>query len=324
MKDLFNLGTLIVEEITNEPGICFYPAKFKIPHKGHWNAVKDLCNRNYITKVVVMISPKEIDGITQDDSYTVWNTILKAEPNAKVYIEKSKDESPIKDIYGYLKKHPLEDPVYLAYNTGEDDDPGYVTSLQDTFGDRVKGIEVNDTAGDITSPKVRDLLSAGDYDGYVEALPDAVKNKGFADDIFKAVAPRTKEPVKEGLESISIVDKLQSFLEYVSNNLELNNIPKLIVKLDPKFTQEQHSFGGYLPQDNSIIVVAANRNLADIMRSLAHELVHAKQNELGMLNQDSGETGSEIENQANAVAGVILRLYGKENPEIYLHFVSQT
>jgi Zn-dependent peptidase ImmA (M78 family) len=57
--------------------------------------------------------------------------------------------------------------------------------------------------------------------------------------------------------------------------------------------------------------------MADILRTLAHELVHHKQNLDGRINYESGETGSDIENEANAKAGVLLRDFGKKNNEIY-------
>jgi hypothetical protein len=57
--------------------------------------------------------------------------------------------------------------------------------------------------------------------------------------------------------------------------------------------------------------------MADMLRTLAHELVHHKQNVEGRIYNDSGETGSEIENEANAKAGVILRNFGKQNSMIY-------
>jgi hypothetical protein len=55
--------------------------------------------------------------------------------------------------------------------------------------------------------------------------------------------------------------------------------------------------------------------MADILRTLAHELVHHMQN----LNGDelNGDDGSGIENEANAMAGVIMREFGRENPEIF-------
>jgi Zn-dependent peptidase ImmA (M78 family) len=64
-------------------------------------------------------------------------------------------------------------------------------------------------------------------------------------------------------------------------------------------------------------VVVHNRNLADILRTVAHELVHHKQNLAGMLNASSGQDGSKHENQANAIAGVLMRIYSKNNPHIY-------
>ena len=57
--------------------------------------------------------------------------------------------------------------------------------------------------------------------------------------------------------------------------------------------------------------------MADVLRTLAHELVHHKQNELGKLNNDSGKTGSDVENEANVKAGILMRDFGKEREEIY-------
>ena len=64
-------------------------------------------------------------------------------------------------------------------------------------------------------------------------------------------------------------------------------------------------------------VYVKNRNMADILRTLAHELVHRKQDEDGRIDYESGETGSDIENEANAQAGVLLRDYGKIDNGIY-------
>jgi hypothetical protein len=46
-------------------------------------------------------------------------------------------------------------------------------------------------------------------------------------------------------------------------------------------------------------------------------LVHRKQDEDGRIDYESGETGSDIENEANAQAGVLLRDYGKVDNGIY-------
>jgi Zn-dependent peptidase ImmA (M78 family) len=57
--------------------------------------------------------------------------------------------------------------------------------------------------------------------------------------------------------------------------------------------------------------------MADILRTLAHELVHRKQEEDGRLDINSGKTGSPIEDEANAMAGILLRNFGKINNGIY-------
>mgnify|MGYP003309364215 FL=1 len=46
-------------------------------------------------------------------------------------------------------------------------------------------------------------------------------------------------------------------------------------------------------------------------------MVHQKQNELGILEADSGQTGSDIENEANACAGIIMRNYGDVVKNLY-------
>ena len=76
---------------------------------------------------------------------------------------------------------------------------------------------------------------------------------------------------------------------------------------------------GYNIKDNEVKVLGKNRSLADIIRSIAHELVHHKQNQNGELsgNAEEGADGSPIENEANAKAGEIVRKFGKIKPEIY-------
>lgn len=71
--------------------------------------------------------------------------------------------------------------------------------------------------------------------------------------------------------------------------------------------------------DGYIVIYAKDRAIIDVCRSIAHELVHHKQNvEKRLLNATKdGEDGSPIENEANAVAGIIIRKYGKLHPEIY-------
>ena len=110
---------------------------------------------------------------------------------------------------------------------------------------------------------------------------------------------------------------INDFVQYCQDKLKIKHLPAIKFSSDKNWAIENTSFGAYNPGLKSLVVYVNNRNLADILRTIAHELVHHKQLELGNLKSDSGDTGSDIENQANSIAGVLMRNYGKTNDLIY-------
>jgi len=64
-----------------------------------------------------------------------------------------------------------------------------------------------------------------------------------------------------------------------------------------------------------IKIYGKNRALVDILRSIAHELTHMMQDEKGMLNGKIQNAGGLIEDEANAKAGEIIKIYAKSSPE---------
>jgi len=129
--------------------------------------------------------------------------------------------------------------------------------------------------------------------------------------------------MKEGLERKTKLNESETatigeFVKYAIKNLEIQKPPRnLTFSYDNAAAKEKRSFGYFDPNANKIWVYVKNRNMADILRTLAHELVHHKQNLDGRIDYKSGETGSDIENEANAKAGILLRDFGKQNNEIY-------
>jgi hypothetical protein len=113
------------------------------------------------------------------------------------------------------------------------------------------------------------------------------------------------------------LNTLKDFVAFCKQELNIQTLPKVSLINDKDFVEQNRSFGEYNPQTNAVRVVALNRNLADICRSLAHELCHHRQNELGLIYTDAGETGTDIENDANAMAGILMRDYGKRNVAVY-------
>jgi cytidyltransferase-like protein len=122
----------------------------------------------------------------------------------------------------------------------------------------------------------------------------------------------------EGKLNESQTATIGEFIKYSIKNLGLQNLPSnLTLSYDNNKAKEKRSFGYFDPSSNKIWVYVKNRNMADILRTLAHELIHRKQEEDGRLDINSGKTGSPIEDEANAMAGVLLRNFGKINNSIY-------
>lgn len=125
-------------------------------------------------------------------------------------------------------------------------------------------------------------------------------------------------PLPEKKENVNPVVK--EFFKYAIKKLGIQNVPTVVFNTDKGRVNELRSMAGYMPKENKIWVYTNKRNAADIVRSLAHELVHCKQQESNPGKLINGSTGSDDENEANSVAGILLRTYGKQNPLIYEAF----
>ena len=124
------------------------------------------------------------------------------------------------------------------------------------------------------------------------------------------------ESIRESREP-NLAQDLEHFVKFVADRLDLEDIPSLRLKRDPTWSQRNTTFGRYDPNTNSLIVSVADRHPVDIMRTIAHELVHHRQDEIAGMPDHAGETGSDYENEANAVAGILMRDFGQENPDLF-------
>jgi hypothetical protein len=112
---------------------------------------------------------------------------------------------------------------------------------------------------------------------------------------------------------------IQHFIEFATKRLKLKETPKISLVAGREFAEVKTSLGGFDPISKEIYVATEGRLTADILRTLAHEMVHRKQDELGLVRnaEKDGADGSPIENQAHAVAGILMREYGRVNKQIY-------
>ena len=120
--------------------------------------------------------------------------------------------------------------------------------------------------------------------------------------------------VEGGKENTNFVEMFKDFLPLAMEVLEIDRLPEM--KFETILhTGHQPSFGMYVNGENTLYVGVANRHPVDILRTVAHELVHFRQDLRGELNDESGVTGSPEENQAHEIAGVIMRHFNKRYPK---------
>jgi hypothetical protein len=122
---------------------------------------------------------------------------------------------------------------------------------------------------------------------------------------------------RQYIKESTVHDHIDDFVTYACNHLGIKNPPHINLVDDKTEAVKNTSFGGYNPNDKTIHVNVADRHPVDVMRTLAHELAHHRQDIDNRITHESGKTGSDIENEANAQAGIIMRNYGKMNSAIF-------
>jgi glycosyltransferase involved in cell wall biosynthesis len=80
--------------------IAIFPGKFKYPHRGHWKMIELASKENDL--VYVVISPKEVDGITAQMSKEIFDIYKKYLAKDNVIIEVA-EISPVKSVYDFIE-----------------------------------------------------------------------------------------------------------------------------------------------------------------------------------------------------------------------------
>ena len=127
------------------------------------------------------------------------------------------------------------------------------------------------------------------------------------------VAPSTQMFLNES----DIDSVLSRFFKNCIDFLEIENAPEMVLHHDTDWSEKTGSFGQYDPDDKVLHLATSGRHILDILRTMAHELTHCKQNENHTLPPNAGETGSWWEDEANAMAGRIMRYFADEHPEMF-------
>jgi hypothetical protein len=114
----------------------------------------------------------------------------------------------------------------------------------------------------------------------------------------------------------TLAQKDLDFIRFCIAELEITTSPNIKIGDDHQKAQDHRAMGYYSPKEDLIWVLRGQRIPADWYRTLAHELVHWRQREDG--KPLDGADGSEIENEANSKAAVLLREWGRRHDHIYV------
>ena len=104
------------------------------------------------------------------------------------------------------------------------------------------------------------------------------------------------------------VEHVRKFIQFAAKELELPTLPyiRLVGSTENRYDAFGHSKG------NVIVCRITDRHPIDIMRTLAHELIHYKQNILKMHKSTNFR-----EDQANELAGRIMQKFDTTHPEVF-------
>jgi hypothetical protein len=155
--------------------------------------------------------------------------------------------------------------------------------------------------------------------GYIQRLVDA---RNAAKDQELSIDERAKPHVTYGFTTESedgLQDTINQFARSCIDYLGIKKAPKLELHTNTDWSEKTGSFGQYDPDANVLHLATAGRHTLDILRTMAHEFTHRKQAEKETLPDNAGETGSPYEDQANAMAGRIMRHWADKHPEMFAH-----
>lgn len=111
--------------------------------------------------------------------------------------------------------------------------------------------------------------------------------------------------------------RIVEFVKFVRDELDIKVTPTIKL-LNGRGELKTTAHYNYSNPEKVIKVNSKNRHIVDIMRSIAHEMVHHLQYEQGRLDGPKPpDIGGEIEDEANSKAGQFIKLYSKMDSTIY-------
>lgn len=153
--------------------VAIYPGKFKPPHAGHFDVAVDALE--HASKVLVFISGKEHDGITAEESLSIWKMYVAAAKLNGMIVPMISPNSPVRQTYEFVAEEAeTNSKVVLILGQKDIEDGRFerVGLLRDDV--EVEQHPVPPQAGGVSATQVRTALHSGDKSTFFTGLSDVL------------------------------------------------------------------------------------------------------------------------------------------------------
>ena len=342
--------------------IALYPGAYKPPHRGHFNVVKSLLDGSYngavynkdnyketgaellkgkrenkpkINKVIIFVGGGERNGITKEESMSIWNIYAKYLGNVEIV---DGQKNPMFAAKDHAQANPKEEFVAVTGIRGEKDfvDLKRVTTFKNA--PNVQGLALTAAPGSgVRATDFRNSILSGNLDKITDFFPEELSREeilniltdlkdkivaeilasnieGFVEGYFKETES-IEEVIQEQQSDPQLKDYITSLTEYMLE-LGMNITPLPEVKLRKDEANASNFFGRtayYDPNAREVVLYITGRHDKDIVRSYAHEMIHHMQNLQGTLHdiqtQDTNEDDKllELEKEAYTLGNITFR-----------------
>jgi len=139
--------------------------------------------------------------------------------------------------------------------------------------------------------------------------------KIIREEIASLSNPSISLEISESLERcLGLREVMNDFCNYTADKLKIDrNLVKVEV-VDNRDKSGIRTTAFYNPNNHRIVIYGKNRAIVDICRSIAHEMTHMQQMIEDRISFPVQDAGGEIEDEANAKAGEIIKLFAKSAP----------
>ena len=306
--------------------IALYPGAFKPPHRGHFNVVKALLSNSYtgtiydkddykakgaeilggssgdkpkIDKVIVFVGAGERNGITKEESMSIWKIYASHLGNVEIL---DGQKNPMFAAKEYAQANPDQQMVAVTGIRGEKDfvDLRRITTFKNA--PNVKGLAFAAAPNSTTrATDFRNSILSGNLDNIIDFFPEDLSKEqimsiltdlkdkivaeilssnidGFINEYFGVEencgcgkTPCDTHGVKESKEEDrpQYTEYIGSILEYMlDEGMNIQPLPEVKVRYDEDNAKDFFGKTAYYdPNSKEIVLYATGRHPKDICRS---------------------------------------------------------